>query len=214
MRAWRPMSDTSRGRSSNARPKAHIFGAPEGAFRVWPLHRRSRRHPATVSTNLTPPLGQSLARALRLLSRSRDNDTIRFSISNGRLRFDPQTPSTAIQARHLSRCQDITLISGDPPCFRSKPSARRLSTNAWTAVNAVFVPKSTSVSGPCGSWLPFFSSRRQVEIAPESASRQGWQERLIHFSPDQLWRSVDNSTLHRIGGRFAGTRTRSARTGS
>ena len=88
-RAWRPMSDASRGRSSNTCPKACIFGAPEGAFRVRPLHRRSRRHPATVSTNSTPPLGRNLARALSLHSRSRDNDPIRFSISNGRLRFDP-----------------------------------------------------------------------------------------------------------------------------
>ena len=42
----------------------------------------------------------------------------------------------------------------------------------------------------------FFSPVRQVEIASGERVDQGWQPRLIHFSPNSLWTRVDNSTAH------------------
>ena len=43
-----------------------------------------------------------------------------------------------------------------------------------------------------------FVFRRQVEIALSDRVAQGLQPRLFHFCPDHLWRTVDNSTVHRI----------------
>lgn len=47
--------------------------------------------------------------------------------------------------------------------------------------------------------------RRHDQTALESGFRQGRQGSVIHFSPDQLWTAVDNSTVHRIGHPHAGT---------
>jgi hypothetical protein len=44
-----------------------------------------------------------------------------------------------------------------------------------------------------------FPFRRHLEIAPRPAFRQAMQGRLIHFSPTQLWRCVDNVTARLIG---------------
>lgn len=54
-----------RGRSSIPRPRARPFGMPEGKFRVWLRHRRSRRHPAAAFRQ-----GSRLHSAGALLGRS------------------------------------------------------------------------------------------------------------------------------------------------
>ena len=43
-----------------------------------------------------------------------------------------------------------------------------------------------------------FVFRRHMEIALSDRVAQGLQPRLFHFCPDHLWRTVDNSTVHRI----------------
>ena len=100
-------SDVSR------RSRSVLHSAPEG-----PSFRHARRQFSAsgfvtgARAGIRPPPSHKVHASTQpglcsgaplVFQRSRDCLPIRFSISNGRLRFDPLAPSIAIQARSLAR---------------------------------------------------------------------------------------------------------------
>lgn len=184
-----------------------LWRALKGSFRVWLRHRRSRRHPAAAFTRFcasTQPRlhsGTPLVSAKPRLFAYPDLDLKQplSGFPSNALNQEPSSQSFTLSVlSHFS--QTIRLASGRnlrQDVFRK--ARGQLSTRFPVHKTLAF----QCLAAPFRWRLVF---RRQLEIALESGFRQGWQERLIHFSPDDLWTAVDKSTVCRMGHRQPGTK--------